>query len=141
LANGSQRRGWLWGNARFGGIPRAGVEGALTCMRDTFWMQPRNPINSLLASRAWSNRSQPTNRAQGDPHDHICALDPFNDTTTLAQWPVCQIFAQSHHTTSSSQVIASQPLSSDAAPGRASLVHAFSSPSSTPSDLYYFSLI
>jgi hypothetical protein len=49
LAHGSQRRGWLRGNTRFGGIPRACVEGALTCVRATFWMQHRNPINGLLA--------------------------------------------------------------------------------------------
>jgi hypothetical protein len=49
LAHRSQRRGWLWGNARFGGIHRACVEGALTCVWATFWMQPKNPINGLLA--------------------------------------------------------------------------------------------
>jgi hypothetical protein len=49
LPHGSQRRGWICGNTRFGGIPRACVEGALTCVRATFWMQSRNPINGLLA--------------------------------------------------------------------------------------------
>jgi hypothetical protein len=49
LAHGSQKRGWLHGNARFRGIPRACVEGALMCVRATFWMQPRNTINGLLA--------------------------------------------------------------------------------------------
>jgi hypothetical protein len=52
LAHGSQRRGWLWGYARFGGIPKACVKGALTCVRPTIWMQPRNPINGLLAPQS-----------------------------------------------------------------------------------------
>jgi hypothetical protein len=39
---------WLWGYAQFGGIPKA-WEGALTCVWTIIWIQPKNPINSLLA--------------------------------------------------------------------------------------------
>jgi hypothetical protein len=42
-------RSWPRGNARFGGIPRACVEGALTRVRAEKMREPRNPINGLLA--------------------------------------------------------------------------------------------
>jgi hypothetical protein len=56
------------GNARFGGIPRAWTEGALCIAPATFWTQPRNPINRLLAPepRAWFNFLQATKRAPSD---------------------------------------------------------------------------
>jgi hypothetical protein len=42
-------RGWPRGNARFGGIPRACVKGALTRVRAEKMREPMNPINGLLA--------------------------------------------------------------------------------------------
>jgi hypothetical protein len=63
LAHGSQRVAL--------GYPRACVEDAVTCVRAIFWMQPRNPINGLLAPQ-WSNYSQATNHAHRD--HHACSL-------------------------------------------------------------------
>jgi hypothetical protein len=53
LAHGSQRRGWLWEYARFGGILRACVEGALrttltTLVRPLLFRCPRKKESSLL---------------------------------------------------------------------------------------------
>jgi hypothetical protein len=44
-------RGWPCGNARFGGIHRVCVEGALTRVRAEKMRESRNPINGLLAPR------------------------------------------------------------------------------------------
>jgi hypothetical protein len=49
LAHRSQRRGWLWGYARFRDIPRACAEGALRSALTMFWMQPGTLINGLSA--------------------------------------------------------------------------------------------